>query len=93
VSHHIGPRKPDPGGSAADLRPEKSMSERPLIGGMNLVIRDNEDHLADLVLAGQELSSCFDGNLGCLNNRISVCAATDRRKRNGLDRGFEREVE
>jgi hypothetical protein len=69
------------------------MSERPLIGGMNLVIRHNEDHLADLVLAGQELSSCFDGNLGRLNNRISVSAATDRRKRNGLDGVFEREVE
>ena len=52
VSHHIGPRKPVRGNPQRILGPEKSMSERPLIGGMNLVIRDNEDHLADLVLAG-----------------------------------------
>jgi hypothetical protein len=69
------------------------MSERPLIGGMNLVIRDNEDHLADLVLVGQELLSCFDGNLGRFNNWIAICAATDRRERNGLHRVFEPEVE
>ena len=69
------------------------MSERPLIGGVNLVIRDNEDHLADLVLAGQELSSCFDRNLGRFNNWITVCAATDRRKRNGLHRVFAGKVE
>ena len=72
---------------------EKSTIERSLIGGVNLGIRDNEDYLVDLEVVGQELSSCFDGNLGRFNNRITVCAATDRRKRNDLDRVFEREVE
>jgi len=80
-------------GSAADFRREKSTSERSLIGGVNLVIRDNEDHLVDLVVVGQELLSCFDSNLGRFNNWIAVCAATDRWKRNGLHRVFEHEAE
>ncbi len=51
----------------------------------NLAHDQDEDHLVDLVSRAKKISRGSQSNLSRFRNGIAICAAADRRKRDGFD--------
>ena len=73
----------------ADLR----ALQKQLISAENFVTRDDEGHFVDFGVDREEFASRVNGNPRCFPNRITIRTATDRRKGNGLDSIFDRELQ
>ena len=63
------------------------------IGFVDIVAPENKDHFIDLILACEEFSSGFYSDLRSFLEWVAVGAATDRRKRYGLDSVFHRDLQ
>src|SRR6266446_2048939 len=55
---------------------------------VDIVAPENKDHFLDLALGREKFAGCFQRNLRRFLNGIAIGAATDRRKRYGLDSVF-----
>ena len=60
---------------------------------VNIIAPKNENHFVDPVLSHEEISRGFYYDLPRFRDRITICAATDRRKSNRLDAIFNRELQ
>jgi len=60
---------------------------------VNVFDPNNEHHLPDLIVNGEEIPRRFERNLRGFLDRITVRAATDRRKRNRSDFIFQRKLQ
>jgi len=60
---------------------------------VNIIAPKNENHFVDPVLSHEEISRGFYCDLRRFRDRITICAATDRRKSNRLDAIFNRELQ